>query len=198
MHKLCHPLLVVPVIFAFVLSACGRDTYYPEPKMTEEQAFSEINTALSSGRGAFGKPVSTNGLRALIEKLIAEGKIKVPGQTRGAIDTSQVNLDALTQMLNLIGSGKANNIFSLATQVLALIPTITQITQSGGTSLDIILSILQQAAPLIATIAPQFAPIISGLLVIVPMVVSFIKLFSKPKPSPSPTASLMFFELVRA
>lgn len=199
MHKLCHPVLIVSVIFAFIISACGRDTYYPQPKMTEQEAFSEISNSLNSGRGALGKSVSADGLQKVLEQAIRDGKIKVPGQTRGAVDLSQVDLSGLSQILGLITSGKTNNAFSLASQILTMLPALTQTATSGASKLDIIMSILQQALPIIATIAPQFAPIVSALVVIMPLVMSFINMFKKkPKPSPSPTASLFTLGYAKA
>ena len=50
-----------------------------------------------------------------------------------------------------------------------------------------LLAILQAVAPIIAVIAPQFAPIIAALTTIVPLVITFISLFKKP------AASVTFF-----
>lgn len=187
MQKICHPALVVSVIFAFVLSACGREqTYSQQSKMTEDEAFEQLSSLpMEQSRGAFGKKMaSAEGLKELIEKLIAEGKIKVPSQSgRTALTASGTpDLSALSNILSLITSGQATNVFSLGAALL---------NQASGNSgqvkfdLQFIVGILNAALPVITVVAPQFAGVIQALLVILPIIVTFINLFKKPTPSPT-------------
>lgn len=186
MQKFCQPALVISVIFAFVLAACGREQVV-QPKMTEEQAFEQLSDLpMEQTRGAFGKKLpSAQGLVELLQKLIAEGKIKVPMKGHTAIN-GMPDLSGLTNILSLITSGQATNVFSLVSALLGQ-------TNSDGTKvkfdLSFIISIINAAMPVIATIAPQFAPILGALQVILPLVNTFISLFKKP--TPSPTAMFM-------
>lgn len=187
MQKICHPALVVSVIFAIVLSACGREVTSQQSKMSESQAFERLaNIPMEQSRGAFGKKGASQGLKELILKLVAEGKIKVPAQGRGAVASTTPDLTPLTNILDLITSGKATNIFSLATAL------ISQASGNGAPvkfDLSFIIGILNSALPIVMLVAPQFAGIIQALLVILPVVISFINMFfPSATPTPSPAA----------
>lgn len=195
MQKFLHPSLIVSVILAFVLSACGRESTYSQNKMTEDQAFKTLsNVPMTQARGAFGKKsVSAQGLKELLLKLIQEGKIQVPGHSsRGAI-ASTPDLSALTNILDMITSGNGTNIFSLA---VALLNQASGNGEQVKLDISFIVGILTAALPIIAGVAPQFAPMVQALLVILPLVASLINLFKKP--TPSPTASFLQAFPVRA
>ena len=176
------PGLVFLAITALLINACGKvstmKTMSAGP-MSETDALNLLSDVpMEPMRGAIGakKRVSVAELMALIQKLAAEGKIKVPAGMRtatgGGLDLSQ-----LQNVFTILNQGGIFTIFKLASSLLSMNGGSTAGT---GSALQNILNILTQLAPLIAAVAPQFAPIIAALTTIIPLVITFINLFKKP------------------
>jgi hypothetical protein len=134
-----------------------------------------------AARGSKPK-ISAAELTALIQKLIAEGKVKLPANIKLKTATGGIDLSQLTNVFTALQGGGVGSLFQLASALLAMNNGSTSTTGGG---LQGILQILQAVAPVIATVAPQFAPIISALMTIIPLVVTFISLFKKPSASVS-------------
>lgn len=190
--------LVFLVISVLLLGACGRmdvsqrkgataAEVEDQTVMSETQAMDTLNTIPleddMAARGNARNSASAAGLVDLLQQLSASGQLS---SSRQAIDSA--DLSQLTNIFSLLQSGQANSLLGLANGLVGMNGGNTTGTSSG---LSKVLGILQLAAPIIATIAPQFAPIITALTTIIPLVMTFIGLFRKPKPSPSPAPSAM-------
>lgn len=181
-----HPLLAIFAIAIVLLSACGRE-YTGTSKMNQDEAFSMLTNVpmnATEGRGALFKRnrVSAEGLVQLLKQLIESGQIKLPSSTRGALTSSgSIDLSSLTNIFSLLQGGGLGGIAGLASGL---------VNSAGGTTkakfdITTIMSILNAALPVIAMIAPQYAGIVQALVVILPMVMTFINLFKKPQPAPT-------------
>ncbi len=161
-------------IALLLLSACGKEKV--ETQMSEQQALDVLNggTATESDNsrsGLFSKkpkvpsvpkvPVDYAQLMQLISTMAASGQIKV--------DPS--NLASLSTVLNTVSGGNANSALTLA---LSLASQFSGVAAGGQIDISAIIAILNQVAPIIAVIAPQYAPVIQALLVILPMVQLFL------------------------
>ncbi len=176
------PGLVFMAVSLILINACGK---VPSMKgndagsLSENQAMEILSgvpmDSIRSVRGVKTK-VSAADLTALIQKLAAEGKIKLPPGAHFAVGTG-LDLSQLTNIFNVLQNGGVGSVFGLAQ---GLIKMNAGNTAGTGSALDNLLAILNQLAPIIAMIAPQFAPIIAALTTIVPMVIMFINLFKKP------------------
>lgn len=168
------PALIVMSVWLVLLAACGKET--AALKMSEDQALSELKSLpLYGSRGALGKKgVSAQALGELLQQLADSGQLQV--KDRSAILGGKLDLSALNSLLGILQSGKVNSIMSLVTSLMKL----PGASASGG-KLSSILAILQAALPIIATIAPQFVPVITAITTILPTVLNFINMFKKPK-----------------
>ncbi len=190
------PVLVFMAVTLIFLNACGKVTAtknFSAPTagpISETEALNTLNSVPLGDIRAIrpsGKPkVNAAELTALIQKLIAEGKVKLPSGIRTATATGGVDLSQLTNIFTLLQNGGIANIFQLAQGLFKMSGSAT----TGG-GLDNLLAILQAVAPVIAIIAPQFSPIILALTTIVPLVITFIKMFQKP------SAAIIYFQPVR-
>lgn len=176
------PGLVFLAIAIMLINACGKVTSMKAASvgpMSETDALNLLSDVpMDPMRTAIGtkKKVSVAELMALIQKLVAEGKIKVPAGMRSATGGG-VDLSQLQNIFTILNQGGIGSIFSLANAIIGMNGGSTT---GSGTALQNILNILTQLAPLIATIAPQFAPIVAALTTIIPLVITFINLFKKP------------------
>ncbi len=176
-----RPSLVILALSLILLNACGR-SMLTQPgdgvaPMTESQALSTLealpDTQERAARG--GKNVSIQGLFQLLQQLIKSGQLKLPN-SRGA--SSGFDMSQLNNIFSLIQGGQVNSIFGLAQGLLNLNGGNATGT---GSALDTIMQLLTLALPIIMAIAPQYAPIIQAIMTIVPLVLQFIALFTKPK-----------------
>lgn len=176
-------------ILALLLTSCGRIDMVPNqpatPTATQsaqaEQALQQLMVGpVSSPQAA---DISKKDLRGVIEELIAQGKIKVPNQSHArngvnstttltASSSTNSALTTIENILDLLGSGQITNIYSLAKQLFQ--------SFSGGSlsqDLTLISQILTAALPFLITLAPTLVPVVQGLILILPIVQSFIQLF---------------------
>ena len=166
-----------------LLAACGREY---QKSMSESDAldtltgFSELNSyAAAKGKKKPKTPaqsVSVAELQKLLVQLIAEGKIKVPvpTQVRGATAPSSAAdyIAALNAIFSVIPQSNGNlSSFSLALSLMAM---FAGNMEQGKFDLTTVLSILQQSLPYVAVIAPQYVPLIQALLIIIPIVMTFM------------------------
>ena len=177
--RISHPFLISLTAFTLLLSACGLESNSNPnlQSLSEEEAMDVLmDTPLEAGgmsvRGRRSR-VSAAELEELLIDLVESGELEATSSGRGAI-SSTADLGPLSQIFSLIQSGRANNIFSLTRGLLQANSGNANQT-SGG--LQGVLDIIQAAIPIISSIAPQFAPILSALTVIIPLVMSFIGLF---------------------
>ena len=141
---------------------------------------SELNSyAAAKGKKKPKTPaqsVSVAELQKLLVQLIAEGKIKVPvpTQVRGATAPSSAAdyIAALNAIFSVIPQSNGNlSSFSLALSLMAM---FAGNMEQGKFDLTTVLSILQQSLPYVAVIAPQYVPLIQALLIIIPIVMTFM------------------------
>ena len=166
-----------------LLAACGRDY---QKSMSESDALDTLTgvSELNSYAAAKGKKkpktpaqsVSVAELQKLLVQLIAEGKIKVPvpTQVRGATAPSSAAdyIAALNAIFSVIPQSNGNlSSFSLALSLMAM---FAGNMEQGKFDLTTVLSILQQSLPYVAVIAPQYVPLIQALLIIIPIVMTFM------------------------
>jgi len=190
------PGLIFLAVSLVLINACGRVTTTKQVAssgpMSETEALNLLSEVpvepVMAARGSKPK-VSAAELTALIQKLIAEGKVKLPANVQIKTATGGIDLSQLTNVFTALQGGGVGSLFQLASALLAMNNGST--TTTGG-GLQGILAILQAVAPVIAVVAPQFAPIIAALTTIVPLVITFISLFKKPAAAVS-----FFFEPVR-
>lgn len=175
-----RPFLVLIVTFAFFIQACGlENATQQQVAMTEDEAMDTLMEVplVAGGHNIRGRRsnVSAAELRELLEDLVESGELSV-NNGRGAVgDGSGADLGILGTIFDLIQSGQARTIWGLAKGLL----NSSEGDGSTTSKLDGILGLLQAALPIITAIAPQFAPIVSALMVIIPMVVTFINLFRR-------------------
>ncbi len=166
-----------------LLAACGREY---QKSMSESDALDTLTgvSELNSYAAARGKKkpktpaqsVSVAELQKLLVQLIAEGKIKVPvpTQVRGATAPSSAAdyIAALNAIFSVIPQSNGNlSSFSLALSLMAM---FAGNMEQGKFDLTTVLSILQQSLPYVAVIAPQYVPLIQALLIIIPIVMTFM------------------------
>lgn len=166
-----------------LLAACGREY---QKSMSEADALDTLTgvSELNSYAAAKGKKkpktpaqsVSVAELQKLLVQLIAEGKIKVPvpTQVRGATAPSSAAdyIAALNAIFSVIPQSNGNlSSFSLALSLMAM---FAGNMEQGKFDLTTVLSILQQSLPYVAVIAPQYVPLIQALLIIIPIVMTFM------------------------
>ena len=166
-----------------LLAACGREY---QKSMSESDALDTLTgvSVLNSYAAAKGKKkpktpaqsVSVAELQKLLVQLIAEGKIKVPvpTQVRGATAPSSAAdyIAALNAIFSVIPQSNGNlSSFSLALSLMAM---FAGNMEQGKFDLTTVLSILQQSLPYVAVIAPQYVPLIQALLIIIPIVMTFM------------------------
>ncbi|MCX6103295.1 MAG: hypothetical protein NT000_08550 [Proteobacteria bacterium] len=166
-----------------LLAACGREY---QKSMSESDALDTLTgvSELNSYAAAKGKKkpktpaqsVSVAELQKLLVQLIAEGKIKVPvpTQVRGATAPSSAAdyIAALNAIFSVIPQSNGNlSSFSLALSLMAM---FAGNMEQGKFDLTTVLSILQQSLPYVAVIAPQYVPLIQALLIIIPIVMTFM------------------------
>lgn len=162
-------------IALLILSACGKEKV--ETQMTEQQALDVLNGGSVESQndtarsGLFSKkpktpkapkaPVDYAQLMALVSSMAASGQIQV----------NPNDLSSLATVFSAVSGGNTNSTLMLALSIASQFSSM----QSGGT-LDIngIIKILNQIAPIIAVVAPQYTPVIQALLVILPMVQVFL------------------------
>ena len=166
--KLRHPMFAVLGVWLVLLSACGRDL--ANSKMTTNEAMETLSSTTEQ---------ENTELVALLQELADNGEIQ---SSRGAISSS--DLSTLSTLLGLLGNGGASG--GIGGLVSGLLSSTGGSTSGLKFNLDGVLALLQAAAPIISVIAPQFAPIITAVMTIIPVVIQVIKMFKKP------TASLMF------
>ena len=153
--------------------------------MTQDEAIQVLAQVPTSPPKGTTDPevVSAKGLTELIQDLVQSGEVKIPKSSRGAINSNgTVDTATLNAVLGALSQGKG--VFQVAQGVVnanAGSPTKAKF------NLDAILGILQALAPIIATVAPQYAAIIQAAIVIIPIIQMFVGLFKKPAPT---TASL--------
>ena len=181
-----HPLFAIFAIAIVLLSACGKE--YATHQMTEDQAIAQLQSVpMNEGRGAFKKrnQASVQGLFTLLEQLVASGQIKIPQQHQSALSLGGggLNLSSLSSIFSLLQGGGISSIAGLAG---GLSGTTTPSSGMSG-----IMGLMNAAMPVIAVIAPQYAPIIQAFMVILPLLMSFSK-------KPAPTASLTMLVPTRA
>lgn len=180
-----HPALIMLAIGLVVFAGCGRQN-----QMSDEQAMDMLASMPMSSGGSTksvdeNTDVSVDTLNAVI--LQAASQTSLSGKARLAVSTTsgapKIDLTVLNQLLGLLqGQNGQPNIIQIVQQLL----NMNAGNASGtGSKLDAILALITQLAPVIATIAPQFAPIITAVTTILPLVMNIINMFKKPKPSPS-------------
>ena len=171
-------LFVSVFLSLFFLEGCGKDTG-STAVMSEQEAFGQLSALppsapQTSNNIAQSKPSAQN-LASLITTMIKNGQIKIPqAHGRAAVAATSVpNLDLLTQILNMIQSGQVTSIWTLVTTL------VSGASHLGSLSADIayLNTVLAAALPIITTFAPQYAPIVSSLISILPTVESFLKIF---------------------
>ena len=166
-----------------LLAACGREY---QKSMSESDALdtltgvSELNSYAAAKVKKKPKTpaqsVSVAELQKLLVQLIADGKIKVPvpTQVRGATAPSSAAdyIAALNAIFSVIPQSNGNlSSFSLALSLMAM---FAGNMEQGKFDLTTVLSILQQSLPYVAVIAPQYVPLIQALLIIIPIVMTFM------------------------
>lgn len=169
-----------------LLAACGRE--YQKP-MTEAQALDTLTSVseLSSYAAAKKKPkpaapqVSVADLQKLLVQLIQEGKIQVPAGPAKKAASSQDIVNAINA-INLIFAAipQTNGSLSSFTLALSLMAMFAGNLQQGTLDLNTVLSILQQSLPYISVMAPQFVPVVQALIIIIPIVETFMNTMKPP------------------
>jgi len=172
-----------------LLAACGRE--YQKP-MSEQQALDTLTsvTELNSYAAAKKKPkpakpaapqVSVADLQKLLIQLVQEGKISVPSTPAKKAASSQDIVNAINA-INLIFAAIPQTSGSLSTFTLALslMAVFAGNLQQGTLDLNTVLSLLQQSLPYVAVMAPQFVPVIQALIIIIPIVVTFMNTMNPP------------------
>ena len=181
-----RPYLVILAITLILLNACGRvgvvahDAGGSTSVMSETEALSTLQgVPMSNIRAARGRTsgVSVAGLLQLIQQLVASGQIKVSSNIRSAT-TGTVDLTQLNNLFSVLQSGGGTSILGLAQ---GLVNANGGNAAGASSGLSGILGLLNTLLPIIATVAPQYAGIIQALVVIIPLVQTFITLFRKPK-----------------
>ena len=174
-----------------LLAACGREY---QKSMSEEEALDTLTnvTELSDYAGAVNRkkpkpskpkppPVSYVELQKLLIKLVEEGKIQVPASpVRGAVNPQDITnaINAINAIFAAIPQTNSNlSSFTLALQLMAL---FAGNLQQGTLDLNTVLAILNQSLPYIAVMAPQFVPVVQALIIIIPIVVTFMNTMQPP------------------
>ena len=181
--------LAVFAIGLILLAACGRQA---QNTMTETQALDTLTsvTELNSFNAALGrkpKPqapkVSVAELQKLLVQLIQEGKIKIPSQARGATSSTGQDIANAINAINAIFAAipQTNGTLSAFTLALSIMAQFSGSLSSGTFDLNTLVSILNQALPYIVAFAPQYAPLVQALIVIIPLVVTIINTLQPPK-----------------
>lgn len=157
-------------IALLLLNACGKQK--TEAPMTEQEALSVLNggSDTQSRNGLFSKKPKVDYAQLLqtINTLAASGRIT--GVDGKPFDPK--NLASLASVFNTFAGGNINSTFMIALSLLG------QLGGKGGKiDLTAILQIISQASPIIALIAPQFAPIMQAILVILPLVQALLSQF---------------------
>lgn len=175
-----------------LLAACGREY---QKSMSEQEALDTLTNVseLSGYAAAWGKkkpskpskptapPVSYVELQKLLVQLVQEGKIQVPASpVRGAVNPQDITnaINAINAIFAAIPqtNGQLSS-FTLALQLMAL---FAGNLQQGTLDLNTVLAILNQALPIIVVVAPQFAPVVQALIIIIPIVVTFMNTMQPP------------------
>ena len=190
-----QPAYVFLAISLVLINACGRIEMTHrnaaavdlDTPMAETDAMSTLAQVPAASAEA-DQPVamadaSAQGLTELLASIAASQ------QGRGAVSSAPVDLSQLTTLLGLVQSGQASSILGL-TQ--GLISSNAGDASTTGSKLSGIMNLLNVAMPIIMTIAPQYAPIIQAVMTIIPLVITFIGMFKKPKPA-APSAFMPFW-----
>jgi hypothetical protein len=171
-----------------LLAACGRE--YQKP-MSEQEALDTLTsvTELNSYAAAKKKPkpakpaapqVSVADLQKLLIQLVQEGKIQAPSSpVKKASSQDIVNaINAINAIFAAIP--QTNGSLSTFTLALSLMAVFAGNLQQGTLDLNTVLSLLQQSLPYVAVMAPQFVPVIQALIIIIPIVVTFMNTMNPP------------------
>ncbi len=173
-----------------LLAACGREFQH---SMTEQQALDTLTTVteLDAYSAAWGKkkptkptapPVSVAELQKLLIQLVQEGKINVPASPVRGAASSQDIINAINAINTIFAAiPQTNGTLSSFSLALSMIAMFAGNLQQGKMDLNTVLAILNQALPYITVIAPQYAPLIQALIVIIPVVVTLINTLNPPK-----------------
>jgi len=181
--------LVLLALALILINACGRMTLVsPGQSMSENDALTTLlDVPMTQQRAArIGKNHSVEGLNQLLQDLVASGQVRASANIRGATSGS-VDLSQLSNIFTLLQSGQATSLLGLAQ---GLVNSTGSTTGTGSTLMSIV-ALLQAAMPIIMVIAPQYAPIIQAIIVILPIVIQFISMMRKPKPVPSAAIQLL-------
>ncbi len=169
-----RPAYVFVVLVSFTIISCGKEMITSRDTnsrtMSEAEAFETLSALPEvAPRNAVGKAsASSQELVRLLKELVESGKITLPSNHRHAIGSGgSVDLSQLTNILSLVQSGQANSIGSL---VSGLTNIAGGSTGGMGGQLGGIMQLLQMAMPFISMIAPQYAPMITALTTILPLV----------------------------
>ncbi len=170
-----NPILIAIILGVFLLQACGLQNQAVLESMTEEEAVNTLmDIPVQPGRNIKGKmsQLSATELSEILKDMVESGKVQLDN-TRGAINGT-VDLSMLTQIFELLQSGKVKSLLGLANGL---------VVNNGGNSnkvtqiLQFILELLNTAMPIVISLFPQYAPIVQALIVIIPVVISIIGLF---------------------
>lgn len=172
-----------------LLAACGREY---QKSMSEAEALDTLTNVseLSGYASAWGKkkpskpsapPVSYADLQKLLIQLVQEGKIQVPvSPVRGAANPQDITnaINAINAIFAAIPqtNGQLSS-FTLALQLMAL---FAGNLQQGTLDLNTLMAILNQALPILVVAAPQFVPVVQAMIIIIPIVVTFMNTMKPP------------------
>lgn len=181
-----HPALILLAISLVIFTACGIE--FLPPTMTEDEAIDTLLAVpMTTGSGSRGitaqSDVSVENLGFLVQDLVDSGRVQVRGAARGAVSSSgKVDLSTLNQVIGLLQgqNGQRPSLLNIASGLAALNGGSGS---TAGSKLQGILELLNQLAPIIATVAPQFSGIITAITTIAPMIIAIVQMFKKPKAS---------------
>ena len=172
------------VAFSFLMvTACGRNpgngfaTQMSQSEALDVLTQVKVDEPSSSGSiDSKSEAVTVQNLESLIQDLVQSGQLKVPSKARGAIQSDgTINTDTLNKVVTMLAQGK--NAFQVAKGVVqAASGSATQ----AKFDLDSIAAILTAALPFVTAIAPQFVPVISAVIAMLPIIKGFLALFQKP------------------
>lgn len=166
------------IVLTFI-NACGRN------EMTESLAMDTLSDLpMSTGMMATSfddsTPVTADNLAGLVQHLVDSGEVELRGAARMAVSVdNQVDMKAFNDLMTLLQTqkGKKPSVLKLASGIMAM--NAGNATKAG-VDLEAILALISQLAPLIAAVAPQFAPIIMAITTLLPLVIQIINMFKKP------------------
>lgn len=190
MHQLIqrYSFIAILAISGMLLGACGRMDATARrangPMMSEVEALETLQSL----------PVEdSSDSSGASQQSFLDAVQQAAAQQQGKMAASEpVDLTQLQNLLTLMSNGQGNNLLSLANGLVSMNGGSTTGTSTG---LSKILNLLTTLAPIIAVAFPQFAPIVTAITTILPLVITFIGLFKK---KPAPSAWLMPVGLVKA